>query len=329
MMPTRKCPQCGGTIAAHAGGAFPAQCPACGAQLPLPTETKPHHIGPRAAEPPAESEKMLRRIFEPIPPWLKFGVGALLVALMFAPFWAGVVMDKLWPKPQWWSPQELLEQLPENSTTGAPMDAVAREMPPLPPSAPRPENLQLDNYYGVQLGVPREDLQRRLNLRLQNTRGMVPEIYAVENYGDIERLTAFFYDNFLREVTIVFKRRSVTPDQLEEELREQFGAPASRTELAAAKPDAVSVGIGLTPPLAPPERMLLPKQRTLIWSNNENRVQAVISYDKTETTAALEVNISAAKWLDQNRPRIGALPVIVPQTNGAAPPATEPRRLFP
>ena len=46
--------------------------------------------------------------------------------------------------------------------------------------------LTFERFRGVRLDAGREDLQRRFNLRLQNTRGMVPEIYEAERAGDVE-----------------------------------------------------------------------------------------------------------------------------------------------
>jgi hypothetical protein len=204
-------------------------------------------------------------------------------------------------------------------------------------------SVALDQYRGVRLDAAREDVQRRFGVRLQNTRGMVPQIYEAKKMGDIEQLTAHFYDDLLKEFFVVMRQQRTPPDAIEKELREEFGEPKERTE-PPAEPGGVGLGGGLAGALGAtgareqPEAKpaSFPHRRYLAWDDGRSRVDATIHYnspDPAACTSLLAVHVSAAKWLNANRSRLGAVvppPTnLVEQTNAPVAEFEPPKRLFP
>jgi hypothetical protein len=201
----------------------------------------------------------------------------------------------------------------------------------------------LPQYRGVRLEATREDLQRRFSLRLQNTRGMVPEIYEASKVGDIEQLTAHFYDNSLKEFFLVMRQQRASPDAVEKELRDEFGAPKEHSEQTNATVTATIGGglpgaLGVSGSRDETESKLagFPHRRYLAWEDDRGRVDATIYYSSTDPaqcTSMLAVHVSAAPWLEANRSRLGAVmpppPNLLERTNASLPEAEPPKRLFP
>jgi hypothetical protein len=307
------------------------ECPDCGATVPHPRGAT---AGRRetGAE-PRPTERTLRRIFEPIPRPVMYAAGLVLVLAIMAPFWLYLLHDRFQREKIFFSEDTESIELPPATQTNLP--AVVLEQPG------REQTPVLGQYRGIRLDSSREEQQRRFNLRLLNTRGMVPEIYEGATAGEVELVTMHFYQNQLKEFSVVVAEKRVAAEQVEKELREWFGEPqqvrdSTRAEaggVGAVLPGAINVGRTETEL----ERRLgsFPYRRMLTWFDETTRVEATIyfsSLDAAECVSALMVHVSAARWLETNRPRLGSM-VVAPagaaEEGGERSPAEVPKRLFP
>jgi hypothetical protein len=205
----------------------------------------------------------------------------------------------------------------------------------------------IDEFLGIRLDANLEQLQRQFTLRLQNTRGMVPEIYEAAQAGDVDSVTMHFYNNLLKEFWVDTRERRVMPDKIERELREKFGEPKDRA-LKSDKPGDESLGLGLFTAAsgikagADREKKLAAYlyHVNISWSDDQTHADASIYYTsvKPELCATLlTVHICAAQWLNNNRPQLGPVATTslaattntLDQTNEAPAPAEPPKRLFP
>jgi hypothetical protein len=230
-----------------------------------------------------------------------------------------------------------------------PVPAATDTTPPPPVIAePRAELTNaIDEFLGIHLDANLEQLQRRFTLHLQNTRGMVPEIYEATRAGDADYVTLHFYNNLLKEFWVDTRQRRVMPDRIERELREQFGEPKARA-LKSGKPSDDGLGPGLFTAAdsakagTDREKKLaaFPYHVDLSWSDDQSRAEASIYYtsEKPELcTSLLTIHISASQWLNNNHPQPGPVATASPitgtntldQTNAAPAPAEPPKRLFP
>ena len=337
-----RCQHCGHRIVLNAPpGAHEVECPSCGVsvKLPHPPPGAPDSHLTALDEGPPTSQRMLRRIFEPIPRPLAYLVGAALVLVVLAPFWVYLLKERFDRQPPVLSD--------DASSIPVPPAAETNPSPPIL-EEPRTESTSaIDEFHGIRLNTNLEGVQRRYNVRLQNTRGMVPEIYGVMRVGDVDNVTMHFYNNLLKEFWVDMRERRVAPDEIEKELRERFGEPRDRIVRSGRQGDehlglglpgaagAIKAGPGREKKLAG-----FPYRVEITWADDETLTEATIYYTSaTPTTCSslLTMHISAARWLDTNRPQIGsvAAPASASATNtldqtNAAPAATvPPKRLFP
>ena len=325
-----RCHNCGQRFAVPAGeAAGEVRCPSCGFAVFMAVAAAKRSEPPRrpgAEAKPRRAQASLRRVFEPIPRPLAYLAGVVVILVIMAPFWLYLLKDSSYGR---------RNIVPSD-------DAGAIVVPP-PTSAPptaavfdetQPPAISFDQYRGVRLDASRDDLQGRFNLRLQNTRGMEPEIYAVHKAGDVVQMTAYFYGNLLKEFSTVQREKRAGVDAVEKDLIELFGSPAQRTEGAAAVASK-SLGAGL-PSLGVAESAddlarkfsAFPLRRELVWTDANNRVEATIYYtspDPAMCVSMLSVHVSAARWLASNRPLIGS---VRPPTTNQPEPVAE-KRLFP
>ena len=327
-----RCKNCGARI--HLDATKTGQeiaCPKCGVTMVLPSQRAPASGGE-----PRPTQQTLKRIFEPIPRPVAYVAGVVLILVILSPFWIYLLKDRFERRTIMLSPDVGTNNIPElpagTNITGPVLDMPANE-----------SAVTLHQYRGVRLDAAREDLQRRFGLRLQNTRGMVPEIYAANKIGDIEQLTAHFYNNSLKEFFLWMRPQRAAPDAAEKELREEFGTPKEVSEQTNMTASATFSG-GLPGVLGVPggrdalESRLagFPHRRYLAWEDARDRVDATIYYSSTDPAqcmSMLAVHVSAAQWLDTNRSR---LDTVVPppsnlleHTDTPAPEAGPPKRLFP
>ena len=92
-----RCQHCGHRIVLNAPpGAHEVECPSCGVsvKLPHPPPGAPDSHLTALDEGPPTSQRMLRRIFEPIPRPLAYLVGAALVLVVLAPFWVYLLKER-------------------------------------------------------------------------------------------------------------------------------------------------------------------------------------------------------------------------------------------
>ena len=282
---------------------------------------------------------MLRRALDPIPRPLAYLVGAVAILLLLSPFWILWVKDVLEHERPLVTDGTGSTPLPSSTDTSTPSPVLGE------PDATSANTL--DEFHGIHLDTSLEELEHRYSARLQNTRGMVPEIYAASRAGDIENVTMHFYNNLLKEFWVDIHERRVVPDQIEKELRERYGEPKERT---ARSGGPSGPGLGLSLPNAVDaakattdrEKKLagFPYQVDLIWADDQTQTDATIYYTTTEPatcSSLLRVHISAAHWLDTNRPQIGLATTsssllvtnILDQTPDTSAPAEPPKRLFP
>ena len=334
-----RCQHCGHRLVLNAPpGAHEVECPSCGVavKLPHPPPGAPdNRLAPD--EVPLTSQRMLRRIFEPIPRPLSYLVGAALVLVVLAPFWVYLLKERFDRRPPVLSD--------DASSIPVPPAAETNPSPPMLEEPRADSTSAIDEFHGIRLNTNLEGLQRRYNVRLQNTRGMVPEIYEVTRIGDVDNVTMHFYNNLLKEFWLDMRERRVAPEEIERELRERFGEPRDRTMRSGGQSDErLSLGLpGATGDIkAGPGREKkmagFPYRVEITWANDETLTEATIYYTSaTPTTclSSLTMHISAARWLDSNRPQIGsvAAPASTSATNSLdqtnAVPAAPPNRLFP
>jgi hypothetical protein len=281
----------------------------------------------------------LRRIFEPIPRPFIYLVGAALVLFVLAPFWIFLVKERL----------DKGRPVLSDDAISIPVPTVTETtLPPPVVEHPRAESsTAIDEFLGIRLNASLEQLQQHFLLRLQNTRGMVPEIYEATRVGEVDYVTMHFYNNLLKEFWIDTRERRVTPDRIERKLKEQFGEPTNRALQPGGQGDE-TLGLGLSAPAAGAKagtdrqkRLAgFPHRVDISWSDDETRTEAKIYFtsDKPEScTSLLTIHISAAQWLNNNRPQLGPMATASPlaatntldQTNEAPAPVEPPKRLFP
>jgi len=308
-------------------------------KLPDAPPGAPGSRRPAPDEGPPTSQRMLRRIFEPIPRPLAYLVGAALVLAVLAPFWVYLLKERFDRRPPVLS----------DDASSIPVPPAAETNPPPPVlEEPRTESTTgIDEFHGIRLNTNLEGLQRRYNVRLQNTRGMVPEIYGAMRVGDVDSLTVHFYNNLLKEFWADMRERRVAPEEVEKELRDRYGEPRDRIVRSGGQGDE-RLGLGLSSAAgaikAGPGRekklARFPYRVEIAWGDDETLTEATIYYTSpTPTTCSslLTMHISAARWLDSNRPQIGsaAAPSSTSatstpgQTNAVPAPAVPPKRLFP
>jgi DNA-directed RNA polymerase subunit RPC12/RpoP len=338
-----RCQHCGQRIVLTALPSTPeVECPACGllTKVPRPPIDSPTHHRANQEDrlPPSSQRRRLRRIFEPIPRPIAYLVGASLVLMMLAPFWIYLVKERLDRRPPVLSDDAISIPVPAATETTLPPPALEEPRAPL-------TNV-LDEFLGIRLDADLEQLQRRFTLRLQNTRGMVPEIYEATQAGDIDSVTMHFYNNLLKEFWVDTRPQRVSPDRIERKLQETFGEPKDRA-LQSGKPGAEGLGLGLFDAAngvksgADRDKKLagFPYRVDILWADDQTRAEASIYYtsEKPELcTSLLTMHISAAQWLNNNRPQLGPVATTSPaatntldQTNKAPAPAEPPKRLFP
>jgi hypothetical protein len=334
-----RCQHCGHRIVLNPPpGAHEVECPSCGVVVKFPHPPPGAPDSRRAApdEGLPTSQRMLRRIFEPIPRPFAYLVGAALVLMVLAPFWVYLLKERFDRQPPVLSD--------DASSIPVPPAAETNPSPPML-EEPRTESTSaINEFRGIRLNTNLEGLQRRFNVRLQNTRGMVPEIYGAMRVGDMDKVTMHFYNNLLKEFWVDTRERQIAPEEIEKKLRERFGEPRDRLLRSAGQRDE-SLGLGLPGAAGaikagPGQEKRLagfPYRVEMAWADDETLAEATIYYTSaTPTTCSslLTMHISAVRWLDSNRPQIG--PVAAPasasatntldQTNAAPAP---PKRLFP
>ena len=293
-----RCQNCGERLPSPAPGPAAARevaCPACGATMLV--EPRPRAKERRGPEHLKVDEKF-RRVYNPIPRSALYIAGAVLVTLLLSPFWVYLIQER------YRTNRITLSE----ETTNIVVGAATNLAPPVFDPNERPA-LLLDQFHGVRLDANREDLVRRFSLRLQNTRGMEPEIYLAQKTGDLEQLTAYFYGGLLKEAFLALPERRTTADDLVRVLSEQFGAPASATD----SPNRAGVpGLG-TPGLGGGDagndwaRKLAgyPFRRDVAWADAQYRVEATIyftSADPSLCQALPVVHLVSAGWLKSNQP---------------------------
>jgi rRNA maturation protein Nop10 len=340
-----RCQHCGQRIVLTALPASPeVECPACGllTKVPHPPTDSPAHRRANQKDrlPPSRQRRRLRRVFEPIPRPFAYLVGASLVLIVLAPFWIYLVKERLDRRPPVLSDDAMSIPVPTATETTTPPPVIEEPRADLTNA--------IDEFLGIRLDANLERLQRRFTLRLQNTRGMVPEIYEATQAGDADSVTMHFYNNLLKEFWVDTHERRVIPDRIERELRKKFGEPRDRA-LRSDKPSDEGLGLGLFTTAdgikagADREKRLaaFPYRVDVSWSDDQTRAEASIYYtsEKPELcTSLLTMHISAAQWLNNNRPQLGPVATASPaattsntldQTNQAPVPAEPPKRLFP
>jgi len=339
-----RCQHCGHRIVLTGLPTTPeVGCPACGllTKLPQPPPGSTAHrrATPEDRLPPASQQRRLRRIFEPIPRPFTYLVGASLVLLVLTPFWIYLVKERLDRRPPVLSDDAISIPVP-----------TATETTPPPPAIEEPRadlTNVIDEFLGIRLDANLEQIQRRFPLHLQNTRGMVPEIYEATRAGDVDSVTMHFYNNLLKEFWVDTRERRVMPDTIERELREKFGEPKDRAlKSGASGSDGLGLGLFTTAggikAGADRDKKLAgyPYREDISWSDDQTHAEASIYYtsEKPELcTSLLTMHITAVQWLNNNRPQLGPVASMSPaattntldQTNVVPAPAEPPKRLFP
>jgi hypothetical protein len=325
-----RCQNCGEKITMRVegeGGPQEVVCAACGVQMivapPKPKAARTRRQRFRFNDGPRPTEVTWRRVFEPIPRLALYVAGAVLVLLLLSPFWVYLVQER------YKRDQIILSDETTNIVVRSPTNVTT------PLFGTNEPSVLLDQYHGVRLEAGRDEFLRRFSLRLQNTRGMEPEIYVGYRLGDFEQLTGYFYGGALKEAFLVLREQRRALDAIQRDLVEQFGESQS----VADNPNRPTTGTGLgalglggDDPAAELQKRLAgyPLRRDLVWTDAQTRVEATIYYTSVEpaqNAAVLAVHLSAAAWLktSQNLGGITAPTPTGPATNSLLEP---PRQLF-
>jgi hypothetical protein len=250
-----------------------------------------------------------RRVYNPIPRSALYIAGTALVAVLLSPFWVYLIQER------YKSNRVFLSE----ETTNIVVSATTNATTPLFNPNERPPVL-FDQYRGVRLDTGRDDLQRRFSMRLQNTRGMEPEIYMAQKVGDLEQLTAYFYGGLLKEAFLVLPEHRAHPNEVLRGMVEQFGNPVSMND---NQNRAVAPGLGL-PGIGGGDagddlsRKLAgyPWRRDVAWADAQFRVEATIYFTSPDPSLCQSlpvVHLVAAGWLKANQ---SMREVITPATRG-------------
>lgn len=260
-----------------------------------------------------------------------------MVLAVLAPFWIYLIKERLDRRPPVLSDDVISIPVPTATETTPPPLAMEESRADL--------TNEIDEFLDIRLDDNLEQVERRFPLRLQNTRGMVPEIYEATGAGDIDSVTMHFYNNLLKEFWVDTRERHITPDSLERELNERFGEPKDRS-LQPGTQGSERLGLGLTTgdarvmPGRGDKFARFPYRVDISWSDDQTHAEANIYYtsEKPERcTSLLTVHISAAQWLNNNRPQLSPTTATSPaattntldQTNEAPAAVAPPPRLFP
>jgi hypothetical protein len=323
------CPNCGKNIELPGGKlGQEVRCSDCGAVvMASPFRWLGRKRSKNADSYPSESQesKRLKRVFEPIPRSVSITVGILLALGLLAPFWLYLVNDVFREKPIFMTDDAETLTVPPPPTNSLPAIVSGKE--------PSNRSTALDNYQGVWLGVGRDDLQGRFTLTAVNARGMNPEIYQARGSGPVSLLTAHFYDNSLREFSVVLREQKLCPDAIVDQLREMFGEPVEIGEVPPEKPVLAGINLigsnGAGDSADDWQRKVagFNERRWIAWTDKENRAEATIYYLTTGTNQCLSlvrVRVSASKWLAGQKPSVtGSVappPPSPPATNNVPPP---------
>jgi DNA-directed RNA polymerase subunit RPC12/RpoP len=314
-----RCHHCG-RVFEPVAGAREARCPGCGVTLLVHREGQPVGGTHHAHSHPIPRREM-RRIFTPVPNVFLYLVGLLIVLGILAPFWLAEVGGQFGRK-QIIISDETPDTTPAWSHTKplAASSSTDEETPTTP----------LDQFEGIHLNAPRESLEHRFTLYLKNTRGMLPEIYEARDARGIDRLTAHFYNNELKEFIVVLPPKLITPDELLRSLRVQYGEPNDWSK--GEETPVAGIGGALVSDLEPKRYAEFGQYRRFSWYNDNDRLEATIYFTTTDPVTCeslVIIHVSAKSWLDAYRPV--AIPVAAEPTN--APPVatgtTGIPRLFP
>src|ERR1019366_1143098 len=153
--------------------------------------------------------------------------GAALVVLLLAPFWLEYFTGTSDRPP-------VLAGEPDNPVR--PTLSATNAPGPATPGSELAGSHSYESYADINLDTPRDVLQARFKLHLKNTRGMRPEIYEANDEPAFQRLTAYFYNNELKEFILVQPQRATTPLKLVRELRQQFGEPTDCADTSGQAP---------------------------------------------------------------------------------------------
>ncbi|HTS17211.1 MAG TPA: hypothetical protein VMP11_06525 [Verrucomicrobiae bacterium] len=333
-----RCQHCGHRIVPATLSATRAiTCPNCGRVVELP-HTPPSGAGAHRASPdvkPARAnQRRLRRIFNPIPRPFVYLVGVALALAALAPFWLYLLKDRLEHQRPVLSDDAMSLPMPTPASTETTRPAPVIEEPHETVAN------SIDEFAGIRLNADIEQLQQHFALQLQNERGMVPEIYEASRIGKIDAVTMHFYNNRLKEFWVEMAERRVVPDTIERELTERFGQPTDR-KIQTARQGDDSLSLALT---TADHRFAtdgqnkfarFPYRVDLLWSDEETTTRATIHYSspKPETCVSiLTVHVSAAQWLNNNRPELAASALSTtnaPDQTNQPPAAAPPPRPFP
>lgn len=315
-------------------------CPACGAPNRVPPRRDPTTLDAApAATPQAHPHGHghhggVERIFEPFPKPVLYLFGVVLVLALLAPFWLANIGDRF--KDSEVVISQDLEGLPE------PVTPTRSSLPSTGPARLPTLDVDLDHYAGIRLGSSREDLQARFGLRLKNTRGMQPEIYEATDVPHADLVTFSFYDNELKEFTLVQPEQRTTPLTIVRELRDRLGEPTGWND---EETPAIAIGGGAAsrPQGARDAAELLaarlqrfPYRQQVVWQNAAHRLVATVYYSSklpVDCLSVLSVHVSAYAWLNNHAAQatVAGEEAGSPMLPSTPPPSAEPppQRLFP
>ncbi len=324
-----RCQSCGESIVTNPKSAeeYKVVCTACGASMmvvPKIDKPRPRRLRLRFPEFRRSRENAWKRVFDPIPRPALYAAGITLALALLSPFWVYIFQER-------YARGHFLLSDDTTNLVAATGSDTNSSIPLF--NENRLPSTSLDEFRGVRLETGRDDLLRRFNLRLQNTRGMEPEIYVGYRLGEAEHISAYFYNNLLKEAFLVFREPRHGLATLQQELLDQFGPPASQNDSPNrinASATGLGVSLGGLDEAGELQRRLgtVPYRRDYIWATETHRVEATVYYQSPEAAqgAMIAVHLVASSWLRSNQPMGGV--IVAPATRTPSPLTPGPRDLL-
>jgi hypothetical protein len=319
-------------------------CVSCGAAMIVPPPPKVVHNvaeseyspikrawrrllhGERRQSEPEGMSRVMKRVYDPLPPWTFYVAGIVLALALLSPFWVYLIQQK-------YHPASILLSEDTTNITASATSTNTEPQTPLLTDTPGPPTPSLEQFHGLRLNENRDNVVHRFNLELQNTRGMEPEIYQGGKSENWEKVKTYFYGGLLKEFSMVCREQRVSAESVEKDLLEQCGDPLQRTDTENLRSTTRTLGLSSLPVGEEKDDITsrltaFHYRRDLVWADSTNRVDATIYYsskDPVLCTSMLSIHISAANWL-KSRQQVGVTP---PATTNTVIAPEPPKRLFP
>lgn len=154
-----------------------------------------------------------------------------------------------------------------------------------------------DNFGGIKLGATNDELHQKFPLHLKGKPDAVPVLYESTNQNQAVKLHAEFYQDRLKDFTIVFGPFRDGPEQLRDHLYKGLDeGPRYRIGDANA-----GVRIGMQDPDLVKFLSVFQQAQAYTWGDGSNRLDATVYSTVTasnQSVCALAVRVTAVTWIE-------------------------------